>query len=142
MGNTLSKIMIQPNNNNDDTNGGCAIVLHSTSSYALENTGVYGSSSSAARVGDASSDSSREDLLVKELLQSLSGVLPGLPKVSSDNCAYGPLLHRWGNAFPSGAPLAEDLTLCPSSRVAFCGDYTETMARTGSVESALLSGTS
>merc|ERR1712161_139042 len=56
---------------------------------------------------------------------------------------YGPVLHRWGNAFPKGDPLSEELSFLPSSRVAFCGDYVATSERVrlGSVESALLSGT-
>uniref|UniRef100_A0A7S2BBF6 Amine oxidase domain-containing protein n=1 Tax=Octactis speculum TaxID=3111310 RepID=A0A7S2BBF6_9STRA len=136
----LSKIIVQPNEAK-----GCSVVLHSTTAFAQTNTGVYGSSSSAARVGDASSDSSREDTIIGKLLQALSEI-PGMPTVAvaadNPNCGYGPLLHRWGNAFPNGNPLPEGLTLCPSSRVGFCGDYTETSARMGSIESALLSGTS
>ncbi len=129
----LSKLIVQ---NTDD---GCAVVLHSTVDFATSNTGVYGSSSSAARVGDASSDSSREDHIIATILAALQNV-PNVPAI--EHCTYGPLLHRWGNAFPKGAPLPEAMMVCPSSRVAFCGDYTETAARMGSVESALLSGTS
>eukprot|EP00555_Chaetoceros_dichaeta_P010604 CAMPEP_0198258676 /NCGR_PEP_ID=MMETSP1447-20131203/8030_1 /TAXON_ID=420782 /ORGANISM="Chaetoceros dichaeta, Strain CCMP1751" /LENGTH=431 /DNA_ID=CAMNT_0043945845 /DNA_START=44 /DNA_END=1339 /DNA_ORIENTATION=- len=137
----LSKIIIQPH----EEDGGCAVVLHSTAEFARANTGVFGSTSSAARVGDASSDSSREDILIAQMLQALSAI-PGYPTVdttmTADGASYGPLLHRWGNAFPVGDPLARDLTVCPISRVGFCGDYTETEARMGSVEAALLSGTS
>jgi hypothetical protein len=130
----ISKVIVQK------TEEGCAVVVHSTADFAVLNTGVYGSSSSAARVGDASSDSSREDLLITELLAGLHQ-LPGIPTVG--NCDYGPLLHRWGNAFPKGEALPENLSMCTSSRVVFCGDYTETGAgaRLGSVEAALLSGT-
>lgn len=138
--NALSKIMIQPNKEGD----GCSVVLHSTISYAQSNTGVYGTSSSAARVGDASSDASRENVIIGDLLAALSDI-PGMPKVSMDDTdafAYGPLLHRWGNAFPAGTPLSESLSLCTSSQVGFCGDYTDTLARMGSVEAALLSGNS
>jgi len=138
----LSKIIIQPH----EEDGGCAVVLHSTVEFARANTGVYGSTSSAARVGDASSDSSREDILIARMLQALAAI-PGYPAVDTtttgaEGVSYGPLLHRWGNAFPVGEPLARDLTLCPTSCVGFCGDYTETEARMGSVEAALLSGAS
>jgi len=53
---------------------------------------------------------------------------------------FGPLLHRWGNAFPEGPALPADLAICPDSQVAFCGDYVDTPARMGSYECALLSG--
>jgi len=91
-------------------------------------------------VGDATSDASREDVIIGNMLDALSNVnLPPIP----DKCEYGPLLHRWGNAFPKGEALAEELSLCGNNaNVAFCGDYTETDARMGSVEAALLSGTS
>jgi len=132
----LSKVIVQPN-----TEGGCAVVLHSTAAFAHANTGVYGASSSAARVGEAATDASREDRIVQRMLRALADV-PGMPPAASLSAEYGPLLHRWGNAFPRGAPLADGLTLCEASRVGFCGDYTDTPARMGSVEAALLSGTS
>jgi len=133
----LSRIVVQP----IGEDGGCSVVLHSTIAFAQVNTGVYGSSSSAARVGDASSDSSREDFLIGKMLQALSDI-PGMPTVDISNSAISnPLFHRWGNAFPTGEPIPEKLTFCASSRVGFCGDYTKTAARMGSVEAALLSGT-
>lgn len=130
----LSKVSIQ-----SCGESACAIVLHSTTPYARDNAGVHGSSSSAARVGDASSDSTREDELIDEMLGALAEV-PGLPITKKSLCAFGPLLHRWGNAFPEGEPLPEALSVCPDARVAFCGDYVHTPARMGSCECALLSG--
>jgi len=133
----LSKIILQPNGDAE-----CAVVLHSTIEFARANTGVYGSTSSAARVGDASSDSTREDLLIARMMQALSDI-PGMPTAETtegEGVVYGPLLHRWGNAVPIGEPLAGDLTFCEASGVGFCGDYTETEGRMGSVEAALLSG--
>jgi hypothetical protein len=157
----LSRVMIQgrKKDSNDrcdasDTDAWCSIVLHSTEDFALQNAGVYGASSSAARVGDAASDSSREDILIKEMMSALQET-PGMPMhesssdtssiASSPQCYdYGPVLHRWGNAFPKGDALSEDLAFLPSSRIAFCGDYVASseQARLGSLESALLSGTS
>lgn len=137
----LSRVMIQGGTNSDDEEW-CSVVLHSTEAFALENTGVYGASSSAARIGNASSDSSREEELVGTMLSALSEI-PSMPMFQSkDHCDYGPMLHRWGNAFPKGDPLSEDLAFLPNSKVAFCGDYVETEARFGSFEGALLSGTS
>jgi len=161
-GNTiLSRVMIQgetndDNNCNSDTGNGewCSVVLHSTEEFAAQNSGVYGSSSSAARVGDVSSDASREKSIIEKMTQVLKEI-PGMPSIEiplNENCNaesqssyydYGPVLHRWGNAFPKGDALPEDLAFLPSSRVAFCGDYVASADRVrfGSFESALLSGT-
>jgi len=130
----LSKISIQPCGESE-----CAVVLHSTIDYAVGNAGVHGSSSSAARVGDASSDSHREAAIIDDLLGAL-GEIPGLPAAPAERYAFGPLMHRWGNAFPQGEPLPVARAVCPEARVAFCGDYVATDARMGSCESALLSG--
>lgn len=133
----LSKIIVQPNGAD-----GCAVVLHSTVGFARSNGGVYGSSSSAARVGGVSSDQTAEDRIIGAMLAALADI-PGMPEVeAADDGGYGPLLHRWGNAFPTGKALEDGLVLCEKEGVGFCGDYTETRARMGSVEAALLSGTS
>lgn len=130
----LARISIQPCGPT-----GCSVVLHSTTRYAHENPGVYGSSSSAARVGDASSSADREQGIIDDMLAALR-TIPGMPKIEKSRYAFGPLLHRWGNAFPQGEPVPEALSVCPDSRVAFCGDYVSTSARMGSYECALLSG--
>jgi hypothetical protein len=130
----LSKVSIQPVGET-----GCSVVLHSTTSYAQDNAGVYGASSSAARVGDASSSADREGEIINEMLAATAAI-PGLPTVEVEALAVGPLMHRWGNAFPAGPLLPASLAVCPASGVAFCGDYVETAARTGSLESALLAG--
>jgi len=129
----LAKISIQPCGESQ-----CAVVLHSTIDYARENAGVYGSSSSAARIGDASSDSTREEILIDDMLSALASI-PAMPRIDKLRYTFGPLLHRWGNAFPEGPALPADLAICPDSQVAFCGDYVDTPARMGSYECALLS---
>lgn len=153
----LSRIMIQGGDKEIESSGDdewCSVVLHSTEDFALTNSGVYGASSSATRVGDAASDSSLENSLIAKMMSALNEI-PGIPasdlnsdtsevkSSSSSSYDYGPALHRWGNAFPKGEPLSQDLSFLPSSRVAFCGDYVASSekARFGSFESALLSGT-
>jgi len=136
----LSKIIIQ----DDTTDSGddwCSVVLHSTEAFATENSSVYGRTSSAARVGGAT-DESLEDDLIDRMLTALKEI-PGLPTPNVKTLSYGPLLHRWGNAFPKGLVLSHELGFVPSSCVTFCGDYVSSpeMARLGSLESALLSGT-
>ena len=138
----LSKVVIQGGEKDND-DAWCSVVLHSTEDFALKNTGVYGASSSAARIGEAASDASREEALVKEMIVALDEI-PSVPAVeASPSCDYGPVLHRWGNAFPKGKALPRDLSFVPSSKVAFCGDYVayDDDVRFGSFESALLSGT-
>jgi predicted NAD/FAD-dependent oxidoreductase len=130
----LAKVSIQPLEGQS-----CAVVLHSTAEYARSNAGVYGASSSAARVGDASSSADREGEIIDDLLAAVAA-MPGLPTPDPAACAFGPLMHRWGNAFAEGEPLPAALAVCPESRVAFCGDYVATDARMASVESALVSG--
>ena len=137
----LAKVGVRPNGGD-----GVSVVSHSTAGYARENAGVYGATSSAARVRDASSDSKREDVIVREMLGALVEV-DGMPSVNVGEAeggsdAYGPLLHRWGNAFPRGEALEERLTLSEGAKVGFCGDYTETVGvvKMAGVEAALLSG--
>ena len=150
----LSRVMVQ-GGATEDGEDWCSVVLHSTEDFAVRNSGVYGASSSAARVGDAASDESREESLIGAMAGALDGI-PGLPSLNTDSgnggaspsspnskqYDYGPVLHRWGNAFPKGTALPEGLSVVPSSRVAFCGDYVATPEQTrfGSFESALLSG--
>jgi predicted NAD/FAD-dependent oxidoreductase len=130
----LAKLSVQPVGTD-----GCAVVLHSTTDYARQNAGVHGASSSAARVGGANANATQEARLIETMLGALSEIA-GLPSIDASSLAFGPLLHRWGNAFPQGDPLPASLSVCPNARVAFCGDYVETAARMGSCESALLSG--
>ena len=157
----LSRVMIQGGKKDENCcasddvgDDWCSVVLHSTEDFALQNSGVYGSSSSAARVGDAASDAFRENSLIKEMMVATKEI-PGMPTIddiesdesnkteSSSRYDYGPVIHRWGNAFPKGDPLSEDLSFLRSSRIAFCGDYVASSERIrfGSFESALLSGT-
>ena len=83
------------------------------------------------------------EALIKEMIVALNQI-PNVPALEdSPSCDYGPVLHRWGNAFPKGKALPQDLSFVPSSKVAFCGDYVayDDNVRFGSFESALLSGT-
>jgi predicted NAD/FAD-dependent oxidoreductase len=148
----LSKIIIHGNKGDDDDDDDgnevddwCSVVLHSTEKFANQNVGTYGASSSAARIAGAASDSSLEDELIETMMNALTEI-PGTPTIDKskmDGKSYGPMLHRWGNAFPKGEALAQELAFLPSSRVSFCGDYVASpeKARFGSFEAALLSGT-
>ena len=63
----LSRIVVQ--HNGED--GEYSIVFHSAIAFARVSTGMYGSSSSATRIGDASSNSLQEDFRIGEMLQAL-----------------------------------------------------------------------
>ena len=112
----LSKVVIQGGKKDNDDKW-CSVVLHSTEDFALENTGVYGASFSAARIGEAASDASREEALIKEMMVALNQI-PSVPALEdSPSCDYGPVLHRWGNAFPKGKALSQDFSF---ARLLFC----------------------
>ena len=84
----LSKIIIQ----GDITDSGddwCSVVLHSTEVFATENSGVYGRTSSAARVGGVA-DASLEDDLISRMLTALNEI-PCLPTPNDKTLSYGPI---------------------------------------------------
>jgi predicted NAD/FAD-dependent oxidoreductase len=115
-----------------------SVVAHSTTKFACTAADVFGSKSTAARIGGASSSSDREEEVLGALMTSVNAELQ---KIIGDECAepmWGPFLHRWGNAFPSGSALSLENAVIGDARVAFCGDYVG--ERFGSIEGALLSG--
>ena len=114
------------------------VVLHSTHAFAEKNKDVYGATSTAARVGGAMSDASREEALVAALLSSAEARLAAFDAALAGPF-YGPHLHRWGSAFPAGVLVPPDAAVVPSARVVFLGDYVDT-GRAGTLEGAALSG--
>jgi len=116
-------------------------VVHSTHAFSLGVSDVYGSTSTAARLGGAGTNAEREAVILEEMLAALEARL--VPKWLSDATmlkpAWGPHLHRWGSAFPAAPMLPERHAWVPSARVAFCGDYVEG-GRAGTVEGAVTSG--
>ncbi|GMH53589.1 hypothetical protein TrST_g6848 [Triparma strigata] len=131
----LGKVMIQ---RTGEEGYEVAVVLHSSRAFAETNKGVYGSTSSAKRVGGAKSDKGKEDELNAMMLEALAEI-PQIPEVPM-TCKYGPVLHRWGNAFVVGEGLSRENSMCRDAKVAFCGDYVETDAPLSSIECALLAG--
>ena len=116
-----------------------SLVAHSTTEFALTASDVYGSKSTAARVGGASSSADREEEVLSALMASVHFQLKKLN--GKNDCAmpsWGPFLHRWGNAFPSGSALKLNQAVIGDAKIAFCGDYVG--ERFGSIEGALLSG--
>ena len=130
----LSRVVVE-RVSDDVTN----VVLHSTHAFAERHRDVYGATSTAAIIGGAATDASREEALVAALLASAEARLAAFDASFAD-AFYGPHLHRWGSAFPAGVLLpSEEHAAVPSARVVFLGDYVDT-GRAGTVEGAALSG--
>ncbi|MFN5193114.1 MAG: hypothetical protein ACK5E6_01645, partial [Cyanobacteriota bacterium] len=131
----LSRLSIQ-----DLDDGRMAVVAHSTAVFAAEFLSVYGTGSAIARVLGTPPRLEEEQAVIAALLDNLSQAMAGLlPAQAMDNAS--PRLMRWGAALPERPGLPPDLSLCPQSRVAFCGDYLE-LPGFGRVEGAQRSGES
>ncbi|KAL3792781.1 hypothetical protein ACHAWO_002386 [Cyclotella atomus] len=116
-----------------------SVVAHSTTEFALTAADVYGSKSTAARIGGASSSADREEEVLGVLMSSVNTQLEKIiGNESVKPPMWGPFLHRWGNAFPTGSALPLEKAVIGDAKVALCGDYVG--ERFGSIEGALLSG--
>jgi predicted NAD/FAD-dependent oxidoreductase len=107
----LRRVSIQPLED-----GRCAVVAESSTSFAAEAQGIYGSRSSAAQLLGAHANPQAEDAVMDTLEQALQAAL-GLPTAGADR-----QLMRWGAAFPQPPGLPPELSLCAASQIGFCGD--------------------
>jgi predicted NAD/FAD-dependent oxidoreductase len=96
--------------------GGCGVVAESSSDFAAAVIGVHGSRSAAAQWLGAHADPQAEQAVMEALAGAIEQAL-GLPTAPGDR-----QLMRWGAAFPEPPGLPEELSLCPDSRIGFCGD--------------------
>eukprot|EP00873_Tetraselmis_striata_P023345 jgi/Tetstr1/443609/TSEL_031608.t1 len=121
----LGKLMVRALPDSDTV----TVVLHSSHAFAEGATHVFGSTSTAARVGGAAGGSSAEEgEVVGKLLGALRPRVVGVGGLSAavfEGAAWGPHLHRWGNAFPGRPLLPSHQAACPGARLLFCGDYVE-----------------
>jgi renalase len=112
----LRRLSIQPL-----ADGRCAVVAHSTHTFAADHLDVVGSRSAIARLLPVPVEASREDAVIRALgeavLQCLAPWISGI-----DPSQAAPQLMRWGAAFPQPPGLPAELMLCAASRVGFCGD--------------------
>jgi predicted NAD/FAD-dependent oxidoreductase len=116
----------------------CAVVAHSTNAFAADHLDVYGSQSAIATQLQLPPDSGREDTVIKALTELLDEAMtPFLGSPSGLQDADRQLM-RWGAAFPVAPGLPLELTVCPDSKVGFCGDYVNG-AGFGRIEGALRS---
>ncbi len=138
----LRRVAIQPLED-----GRCAVVAHSTGTFAGEHLNVYGSRSSIAKHLGSAPTQQREAEVIAVLERGLQGALAAwLPEPSGPlppGEAPWPGVHsqlmRWGAAFPQQPGLPQALALCRQSRVGFCGDFIEGPGF-GRVEGAMRSG--
>jgi len=119
----LRRLSLQPL-----ADGRCGLVAESSPGFAAEHRKVYGSRSSAAQLLGAAPDPSDEAAVLDALQAALAAALSGLLESSAREglAAADRQLMRWGAAFPiaSGPQpgLPASLSLCPASRIGFCGD--------------------
>ncbi|MEB3165535.1 MAG: NAD(P)-binding protein [Cyanobacteriota bacterium] len=113
----LERVAIQPLED-----GRCAVVAHSTPIFAEEHLQVYGSGSAIARQLGQPAPSDQEQAVITALTaalhQAMGSRIPYTALARSQR-----QLMRWGAAFPRGPGLPSALSLCPASRIGFCGDY-------------------
>jgi len=113
----LERIVVQPLED-----GRCAVVAHSTAIFAEEHLDIYGSESAIARQLGRPVPAEREEAVITALTTALHQALhPRIPYSLLARCRRQ--LMRWGAAFPRGPGLPSALSLCPASRIGFCGDY-------------------
>ncbi|MFZ9951868.1 MAG: hypothetical protein ACO3FA_06200, partial [Vulcanococcus sp.] len=119
----LRRLSLQPL-----ADGRCGLVAESSPAFADTHRHVYGSRSSAAQLLGAAPDPSEETAVLAALQAAVAAALEG----QLDGAALRALavadrqLMRWGAAFPiasdSAPGLPPALSLCPASRIGFCGD--------------------
>ncbi|MFM7651690.1 MAG: NAD(P)-binding protein [Vulcanococcus sp.] len=119
----LRRLSLQPL-----ADGRCGLVAESSPSFAADHRRVYGSRSSAAQLLGAAPDPADEAAVLDALQAAVAAALAcQLPGTALESLARADRqLMRWGAAFPiAGGPqpgLPEALSLCPASRIGFCGD--------------------
>jgi predicted NAD/FAD-dependent oxidoreductase len=112
--------------------GRWGVVVESSAGFAERHRQVYGSRSSAAQVLGAAPQPQAEASVIAALDHAVQDAL-GLSTVEAEG-----QLMRWGAAFPQSPGLAPELSLCPASRIGFCGDAIAGLGF-GRVEGALRS---
>jgi predicted NAD/FAD-dependent oxidoreductase len=113
----LRRISIQPL-----ADGRCAVVAHSTHTFAADHLDVVGRGSAVARQLGLALDGGREEAVIASLSRALAQCLaPWIGGLDPNRAS--PRLMRWAAAFPLPQGLPAPLALCAGSRVGFCGDY-------------------
>ena len=112
--------------------GRWGVVVESSAAFAEQHLQVFGSRSSAAQLLGKGPDPQAEAQVIQALDQALQTAL----HLSTHQAERQ--LMRWGAAFPLAPGLPQALSLCPTSRIGFCGDAIAGLGF-GRVEGALRS---
>lgn len=108
----LEKVVIQKSEDGSLV----SVVAHSTAKFAETAKDTYGSKSTAARIGGATSSKERE----QEVLDLLMDAVRRRLNIDMAEPSWGPFLHRWGNAFPEGTSLPMEKALVEDAKVSAC----------------------
>lgn len=111
----LEKLVIQKS----DDGSLVSVVAHSSAAFAETAKDTYGSKSTAARVGGATSSTDREQEVLGALMNAVERTLE-LETDAEEECLqpiWGPFLHRWGNAFPTGTGVQFSDAIVSSAKV-------------------------
>ena len=113
----LWRVSIQPL-----ADGSCAVVAHSSATFAAEHLGIYGSRSAMARQLGLAPTAEQEQQVIGALSNSLDEVMGRWLHHHLSARAERQLM-RWGAAFP--LPPGLDLNLCWNTelQLGFCGDF-------------------
>lgn len=114
----LRRVSMQPL-----ADGRCAVVAHSSHTFAADHLDVVGSRSAIARLLELPLDTGREETVIAALTEALAQVMAPVLEGPSGLQAAQRQLMRWGAAFPLAPGLPGELCLCRRSRVGFCGDF-------------------
>jgi predicted NAD/FAD-dependent oxidoreductase len=104
--------------------GSCAVVAHSSATFAAEHLSVYGSRSAMARQLGLLPPPGLEAQVIQSLAHSLDEVMSlWLPRQTSPEGEQQ--LMRWGAAFPIAPGLPGELAWNQELGLGFCGDFME-----------------
>lgn len=118
-----------------------AVVLHSTEAFTSQHISTAGAQSTVTQLGVVSGTPDSEAAVVGVMHTAFNQLLTGQLGASAvPPPTWGPVLHRWGAAFPQGDSSDESQSawVIPQARVVFAGDYLA--APYACVETAMSSG--
>lgn len=117
-----------------------SVILHSTASLSAQHCNVYGSGGSAALNGAVGGSPKQESEIIDLMFTAFRNLLRRLGDSEVVAPTWGPILHRWGSAFPDGSiQNGDQLTFpVPDARVSFAGDFLRPSH--ASIETAMSSG--
>uniref|UniRef100_A0A7S1EQH0 Amine oxidase domain-containing protein n=1 Tax=Timspurckia oligopyrenoides TaxID=708627 RepID=A0A7S1EQH0_9RHOD len=138
----ISRIHIKDLTETSDSVSNVGVVIHSTVSFGRKVVGVFGKTSTAARLGGAKHDEDSEQQIISDMWTEMKILLKEYKSIDSipmNSASYGPHLHRWGAAFPGPTLLKQELACIEDLHLIFVGDYIESQSIPASIECAFLS---